>query len=203
MNKLPIKPGPSWPLLTGLLIFFYTGVALAEPKESDEEYFNPPAEDSGDKFSWVLAIDNDILLPGPRDQDYTYGFNLTLAGKSTGDQWASLHRPPDWINSGIGLNKQIDLGIKASKVEYGLFGFTPEDISHKDPQQDDRPYASLIYLSSAREGYDPARKISWQSTLTLGVMGLSIVGEIQDTVHTGFNGDLPHSRGNSYTLAIF
>ena len=183
-------------LLIGLLALSFSGIGLAEPKRADEEYFDPPSEGSEDEFSWAFAIDNDILLPGPRDQDYTYGFNLTLVGKSTENQLVSLHRSLDWINSAIGLNEQLDSGIKASKVEYGLFGFTPEDISRKDPQQNDRPYASLVYVSSAREGYDPAQEVSWQSTLSLGVMGLSIVGDIQDAVHTGFNGNLPQGWDN-------
>lgn len=98
-------PGFHW--LIGLLALSFVGVGLAEPKRADEEFFTPPGQDRSDKFSWAIAFDNDILVPGSRDQDYTYGFNLTLVGKSTENQLASLHGPLDWINSSIGLESTL------------------------------------------------------------------------------------------------
>ena len=79
--------------------------------------------------NWTIAFDNDDLIPGSRDRYYTYGFNLTSAGQQVENQWASLHQPLGWINEKIGLDGRIGQANKASKIEYGLFGFTPEDIS--------------------------------------------------------------------------
>ena len=45
------------------------------------------------KSSWAVAFDNDILVPGSRDQDYTYGLNVTFSGSRAAKHWASLHRP--------------------------------------------------------------------------------------------------------------
>ena len=45
------------------------------------------------KSSWALAIDNDILALGGRDQDYTYGFNFTSSGRKAQELWFSLDKP--------------------------------------------------------------------------------------------------------------
>ena len=134
--------------------------------------------------SWSFAFDNDALVPGSRDQDYTYGINLTLASNQVENHWTSLHRPLDWINNHIGLESVIGHETKASKIEFGLFGFTPEDKTITAAQQDDRPYASLVYFSSSRENYDSIREVSLQSTLTVGVIGLSLVGNLQKAIHS-------------------
>lgn len=172
------------------------GIALAEPKRANEEYFDPNYLQDSAETSWAIGIDNDILVPGSRDQDYTYGFNVTFVGQSTEDQWASLHGPLDWINLQTGFDNLTESSIGASKTEYGLFGFTPEDITQSGVQSDDRPYASLVYVSSSREQYYPIQEVSWQSTLTLGFMGLSIVGDFQNQVHSAVNGIKPMGWDN-------
>lgn len=167
--------------------------SLAGGRHGDEKSWpeRQPVKQGTEESSWAIGFDNDILVPGSRDQDYTYGINLTYFGKNVENQWASLHRGLVSINEGVGLDNLIDSGIEASKIEYGLVGFTPEDISQVDAQQDDRPYASLVYVSSSREQYYRASEVSWQSTLTLGVLGLDVVGNIQQGVHSVLGGDQP------------
>ena len=187
LQKLPIITSA----LMAVIILLSTNTALAEMNDETRETLlqNRAKQYQKQKQieyrpSWSFAFDNDVLVPGSRDQDYTYGINLTLAGNQVENQWASLHRPLDWINNHIGLESVIGHNTKASKIEYGLFGFTPEDKTLTAPQQDDRPYASLVYVSSTRENYDSLREVSWQSTFTLGVMGLSVVGSLQEAIHS-------------------
>lgn len=169
--------------------------AVDQSKAGNSNHMQNPATSSG-VSSWAFAFDNDILVPGSRDQDYTYGFNLTFAGKRVENQWASLHRPLDWINEHTGLNVRAKSSIEAGKIEYGLFGFTPEDISQSQALSDDRPYSSLVYISSSRENYRPHSEVSWQSTLTIGVLGLDIVGDIQEAVHSSYGGSKPRGWGH-------
>jgi len=138
-----------------------------------------------------FAFDNDAFVPGSRDQDYTYGLNLTFMGKGVEDQWASLHVPLNWLDRRIGLDRRVRNSFVSSKIEYGLFGFTSEDIALTEPEQGDRPYASLVYVSSTSERYDFARQVSWQSTFTFGFMGLNMVGDIQDWVHSKIGAQQP------------
>jgi hypothetical protein len=105
-------------------------------------------------------------------------------GNGAEDQWASLHVPLNWLDQHIGFNRRASNSIVSSKIEYGLFGFTSEDIALAQPEQGDRPYASLVYVSNTSERYNAARQVSWQSTLTFGFMGLNIVGDIHDWVHS-------------------
>lgn len=146
---------------------------------------------SDSRTSRSFAFDNDILVPGSRDQDYTYGLNLTFSGEGAEDHLSSLHSPLDWLDNRIGLDERAGNSIKSAKIEYGLFGFTPEDITLSSPAVDDRPYASLVYISSTRERYQPATEVSWQSSLTVGVLGLAIVGDLQAGVHSITGSDDP------------
>ena len=191
MNKFVKVTLFSFGLLTGAV--FLPGVSLATvgPDAADTVNSDNKPTKPDPKSSWSIAFDNDIFVPGGRDQDYTYGLNAAFAGKGAEDHWLSLHQPLGWIDKSIGLDSRFGQGVEVSKIEYGLFGFTPEDITQAEPLQDDRPYASLVYVSSSREHYDRSSQVSWQSTLTFGILGLSIVGDIQDRVHSLYDGDLP------------
>jgi hypothetical protein len=141
--------------------------------------------------SWALAFDNDVLVPGGRDQDYTYGINFTQTGEHAHDALISLNTPLLAIDSKLG-NEHHSLSLQETfSREIGVFGFTPEDISISQVNPDDRPYASLIYLSSSREQIDLVDNVAWKSTLTLGALGLGIVGELQDLVHEVTNSEKP------------
>ncbi len=140
--------------------------------------------------SWALALDNDILAPGHRDQDYTYGITFTLTGPGAGNTWLSLDKPLTTLDRLLGLEAGGGT-ITQQSLEFGFFGFTPEDIQVADPNPDDRPYASLVYASSTREHLDPIRQTAWKSTLTLGVLGLDLVGSMQDRIHSHLDGNRP------------
>ena len=183
-------------LLVGPIMLSEVGAVSAGQDQDNASTTASETRKSPGKSSWAIAFDNDILVPGSRDQDYTYGINLTFAGHQVDNQWASLHQPLDWINKQIGLDSQFATRIEASKIEYGLFGFTPEDISQSEALQDDRPYSSLVYVSSTREHYFPTQEVSWQSTLTLGVLGLDIVGDVQELVHSTYDGTVPQGWDN-------
>jgi len=133
--------------------------------------------------TWALTLDNDFLVPGPHDQDYSYGINLAYTGHQAERHLHWLHNIHDKVDSRLYIEPTIASAETYRGVEYGLFGFTPEDTSIAEPNPLDRPYASLIYVTSSSESYYPLRGESWRSTLTLGVLGLDLVGDIQKAVH--------------------
>src|SRR5690606_32567162 len=141
------------------------------------------------KSSWALAVDNDILALGGRDQDYTYGINFTYSGRAAEDAWFSLDKPLTAIDRLLGLDDSADHTIENHRIEVGMFGFTPEDITVAAANPNDRPYASLIYWSNTRELMDLNSNVSWKTTLTVGALGLNLVGEFQNTVHDKLNGN--------------
>lgn len=141
--------------------------------------------------SWALAFDNDVLVPGGRDQDYTYGINFTQTGDNARAALISLNKPLAVLDNWLG-NEHKSLGLQETfSREIGVFGFTPEDISIRQANPNDRPYASLIYLSSSREQIDLVDNVAWKSTLTIGALGLGLVGELQDVVHEVTSSEKP------------
>jgi len=138
--------------------------------------------------SWAFAFDNDVLVPGHRDQDYTYGLNFTQTGASTRVASLALNEPLIVIDDWIGFEHSSLSTQETFSREVGVFGFTPEDITVSEANSDDRPYASLVYLSSSREQVDLVDNVAWKSTLTVGVLGLGLVGELQNIAHQGTNG---------------
>ena len=130
---------------------------------------------------WAVSFDNDILVPSSRDQDYTYGVALTLAGSKVSDYWATPFRPLGWLNKQLGLRTERS-GSRQS-LEFGAYGFTPEDISIAEANAEDRPYASLVYATAIQD-FDTSRpNVSWRTSLTLGALGLNFVGDAQNAVH--------------------
>ena len=194
MKKLNRKKYFSGPAarITGAVLLILSGSLHAERDEKGpaDPYTFPTS--SGKQSSWSIAYENDVLVPGSRDQDYTFGLNITFAGAASEDHWSSVHGTVDWLNQKLGLDPLTQSGIRASKIEYGIFGFTPEDISLSEANPDDRPYSSLVYAASTRESYDAASRISWQSTLTLGVLGLQLPGELQGELHTIIDSQHPN-----------
>jgi len=192
---LPTIKSITWILVAAILLFT-SGIAIATRTKTNTPSLNQQPIATSEPSSWSIAFDNDILVPGSRDQDYTYGFNLAFAGNNVENHWGSLHHTLGRINNFVGLDRHIGTGLQASKIEYGLVGFTPEDISQTTAQLDDRPYASLIYVASSHEDYDSRREVSWQTTLTLGVLGLSLVGDLQKSVHSVLDSDEPKGWHN-------
>ncbi len=139
--------------------------------------------------SWSLTLDNDLLVPGSRDQDYTYGISVAATGTRARDFSLSLNTPLTWIDRLTGIDGITDSGVHGHSFEAGIFGFTPEDKDAKTPLYGDRPYASLLYVSSSRVQVDPGRQVAWHSALTLGAMGLDLAGDIQNGVHKVIGSD--------------
>lgn len=139
------------------------------------------------KTSWALAFDNDLLAPGHRDRDYTYGTNLTYSGESAVNAPVSLKSPLAAIDNLLGTEKWFGVNsnsvVNNYSVEFGLYGFTPKELERTTINETDRPYASLVYFSSSHEQLDLDKNLAWNTTLTIGVLGLGLVGDLQTAAH--------------------
>lgn len=158
---------------------------IVRPSQSEEDFINEETSFHRREKAlsgWAISIDNDILVPSSRDQDYTYGSSVSVAGKSTRDYFLSLDRPLSWLNQSIGISAK-NRTPTSHGYEVGLYGFTPEDTSGTTNPNDDRPYASIVYWSSSQELATTSPNSIWRSTLTVGILGLDIVGDLQNEVH--------------------
>lgn len=179
-----------------LVAFLMLAISLiSSPSFASEELSNPenlyrPAD------AWMVAFDNDILVPGHRDQDYTYGISFAQINADLANAKVSLNKPLRTLDTLIG-NEHSSIHVKeAYSREFGVFGFTPEDISLSQANPNDRPYASLIYFSSTRDQVDFVNNVAWKSTLTLGVLGSDLVGKLQREVHSLTQSETPQGWDN-------
>ena len=196
-NKLAIA------LLPALLATAGTGLADSSPvshfisdtpvysAEADEGYDSEPSWDN-----WALSFDNDILLPGSRDRDYTYGINLVLSGSAAERSWYSPYRGLAWLDRGFGVDGKAPGDIQRVTLETGVVAFTPDDTDTAAALDGERPYSSLLYLSSLRQQVDVENDIAWNSSFTVGILGLPLVGSLQNQLHDVLGGDRANGWNN-------
>lgn len=128
-----------------------------------------------------VHIDNDLFSGTTRDRDYTGGMAVTVSGNYARDGLLSL----DPILSRVDklTTPQAQYATIHHAQQFGLIAFTPVDIAATQPLFDDRPYASLLFVSNGAVRVDPDNRGAWSSSLTLGVLGLSLSGRMHSAVH--------------------
>lgn len=61
-------------------------------------------------------------------------------------------------------------------------------ITQAAPNSHDRPYASLVYFSSSHEQINNDVNLAWKTSLTVGALGLGLVGDLQNIAHDQVGG---------------
>jgi hypothetical protein len=165
------------------------GPALADADETGEETWN-----SG----WSFHIDNDFFALLNDDQQYTGGASIELAGRRA-REWAFSADPIlGWLDRLTGMDQLMSnpgAGPQHSLVA-GIAAFTPEDIENSDPVFDDHPYGSLVLYGNTRQSVDPARNVSYKTSLVLGLLGTDVAKSIQDFFHDLADVDKARGWGN-------
>lgn len=139
-----------------------------------------------------VQLDNDLFAGRDQDRDYTGGFAVSISGSAARDGFLSLDP----------LLARLDSlsGSEHSEVHYarqvGLMAFTPQDIVSKEALQNDRPYASLLFASNGRVRVEPDNRTAWSSSLTVGVLGLSLTDRLQSVIHDVVGSEEPAGYSN-------
>lgn len=161
---------------------------------------NPAHDGTDEKYNtgWAFYLDNDVLTTGNRDQDYTGGFAVTLSGYrameypiSVGSWLVGLDRFSRFQNLYKDRNH-----FQRHSLEFGITLFTPSDISVSEPIPDDHPYASLFFIANTEQTVMPEDNVAYQSTLTVGFLGLDIAEDIQESVHDIVGAEKPKGWDN-------
>ena len=127
-----------------------------------------------------LYMDQDFLVPGRNeDRDYTMGIAIELF-------WEDRARNIPFLDDAlIQINRYASLELDKEKVKrslmIGSINFTPDDLGNSEPIFDDRPYASLLYISSKLVVTDAEHAIGTE--LQVGFLGLEIAKVIQTKLH--------------------
>jgi len=151
---------------------------------------NVCAEDR-DVPGWFFYMDNDLFITPNLDRDYTAGMSVAFSGAGSAHHLLSIDSALGVIDSWSGLNNTSD--FVTHSFEFGITGFTPDKIQTRAALQNDRPYASLVYIANNRQYINISDKRSLISTLSVGLLGMSIAGNLQNGVHNVI--DLDESLG--------
>jgi len=153
-----------------------------------------------------LIIDQDAFSPYNEDRNYTMGFSLGYSGRYADRNYLVFpwfRKGADWL---FGLR-----GLHASGQEFlpGLSfmvgAFTPENLVPSEPVTDDRPYSSIIAISSSRSSLfngsqDEIKQSALTTRLNVGVLGTSIASNVQTYIHDqmwfGSTRPIPEGWGN-------
>jgi len=170
-------------LLFGLLATLFAGPVLAKHLPSLEPY------DAG----WSVEIDNDLFTSSERDRDYTGGITVSIAGRRAAEIRGTPNSLRGVLDKQIGLTRFLENESHRTShvLEFGAALFTPEDITSTTINRQDRPYASLFFISSTQQSILPKRRLSIKSGLTLGVLGLSLAESLQKGIHSAIDSDIP------------
>jgi outer membrane protein LpxR len=143
-----------------------------------------------DDRGWTLRIDDDFLALGERDADYTGGFAYTLNDDApVGPRF--LARALDWIDDALRV-PHAGAQAEPRAFEIGVQLFTPRDLTAEEALPDDRPYANLVYASTSSIARDDARDVVRQTTFTIGVLGLPVIGDLHRALHELLQSPLPN-----------
>ena len=172
----------------GLLSFSLSSVLSAADLAAKAE-----PENTG----WAFYMDNDLFVPGHRDRDYTGGFSLTRSGSAMRDNALSMEPVRAWVHTLVGADHFYrDMVSTRHSQEFGITTFTPADLTSVSAQQGDRPYANLVYMSQSRAQIDHQTDTAYLSTLTVGVLGLDVIGDLQIDLHKSLGSTEPKGWEN-------
>ncbi len=151
------------------------------------------AQDDPEKYiqsqSISIILDQDAFTPYNEDRNYTMGVSVGYSGKFADKNYLIfpwVRKKVDWL---LGLRQ-----LHSSGEEYlpGLSlmvsAFTPENLISTVPVTDDRPYGSIVALSSSRSSLlngeeDEIHQRSITTRLNIGLLGTSLSREIQSHIH--------------------
>jgi hypothetical protein len=189
-----------------LVSAFVTAGAAAEAPSLDEAP-SPPQDPTArlvgkDDASrrWSVHFDDDLFSFANHDRDYTGGVTFGLTGDRAHDHPLSLARALEQVDRATRFAAwRGDSVLEGESLEIGLLLFTPQDLATSKPLHDDRPYASLLYAASSEVALDERRGAAFQSSLSIGVLGLPVAEALQHAVHQTFGNTEP--RGYSHQIS--
>ncbi len=161
-------------------------VNLEEP-ETSEPAPEAPAffEDLAEPFStgWAIVLDNDALVSGSRDEDYTGGFAVALGGSRVTKYRFSLDPALAWINKKLHLDGGRQRATLNHLMQFGLVLFTPDLDEAGGPKFDERPFANLLFLENSQFRTDASKNRAYQTTLSVGILGSGVGEIVQNAIH--------------------
>jgi hypothetical protein len=184
----------------------YASVAMGSEHEPASEVEKAITEVivSDQRIGWFegvdalrVQIDNDLFAGGEKDRDYTGGMGITISGERARDGLLSLDPLLRRLDE-LSTANASDANVHYAR-QIGLMAFTPSNTLVTEVQPEDRPYASLLFLSNGRVRVDADDRGAWTSSLTIGVLGLSVSESLHNAVHELVGSERP--RGYDHQIS--
>ena len=159
-------------------------------------YRGPVEVGETDAAAVGIVLDEHLLTDPKRDMDYNGGGEVTLSGAR------ALHKAR-WFDGilgafdrAVGIRESGTLSAPAHALSFGLLIFTPSDLRDREPVIGDRPYASLFFLSAGRRYVTADGSTAYDSSFTVGALGLAAARAVQDVLHDATGSIRPEGWGH-------
>jgi hypothetical protein len=162
---------------------------------------NQPSAAEPGALGGGIVFDEHVLTDGARDADYDGGGEVTLSGERGGFLGRALDRALGFIDGATCPGKRFsgeDWEVRHAFAS-GLLIFTPQDLGARGIVQGDRPYASLFFASVGRRYTSPEADVAYDSTFTVGLLGLPAAEAVQSALHRLT--DSAHPNGWSHQIS--
>lgn len=147
---------------------------------------------------YSIHIDNDLFSGAHRDQDYSWGLGFTYASPRPGPLLSPLHsvrnRFDTWLTTEDSAGRGWAPDQQATQI--GLIAMTPSTLRESEPLPGDRPFASLLFATSSQTRVHDSGRSARFSSLTVGMLGLDLAGNLQRGVHALVQNEPPLGWGH-------
>lgn len=130
----------------------------------------------------AIYMDQDLFVPfSNEDRDYTMGMAFEFFWEKDKGLYPFdnlIKKAGQWLGISDKDNDIVD------SFMLGTLAYTPDNLSDSQPIFNDRPYASLIYLSNKRVRADSERALATE--FLLGIIGTGFAREVQTEFHAWY-----------------
>jgi hypothetical protein len=155
-------------------------ISLDRPPAPMDARCRPEADDVGGS----IVLDEHLLTDPRRDRDYSGGGEITFSGEKALKYGHWLDQFLQDVDDPIGIDLPGSKWRAAHAFAAGLLVFTPSDLGARQVVAGDRPYASLFFVSGGRRYTNPDSNVAYDSSLTVGVLGLAAAESVQHALHS-------------------
>jgi hypothetical protein len=174
--------------MNALLRVLWAAVALAAAGATGAQDGGGGALDEASypgEGGYAITLDNDLFSGAHRDQDYSWGGAVTYASPRPGPLLAPFHKTRAFLDRMLVPDESDRHGWASAQqaTQMGILAMTPQTLKSPEPLFTDRPFASLVFVTSSEirvlDGGDRARF----SSFTFGMLGLHAAETIHRGVH--------------------
>jgi len=160
------------------MLLLLAASTFARAQEVEIKMRGVPAE-IGDQ-GVAVHLDNDLFTGAGSDSDYSWGATATFGSERLGRFVVPLDRARNGIAS---LLPEREAAASSRASQLGIIAMTPDDLKSAQALPHDRPYASLVFMTSSELRIDASGDRSRFTSLTAGVLGTGVAEGVQSAVH--------------------